>query len=367
MRNLLLIGLFILACSFYTLEDTTNKLKLWHTEETTFQMSMLGENNGNSGRGFHYQAVIRDNDGAPKASENVELQFSLIPEIGLQATWQETQMSTTSAFGVFSVTIGKGIKSGGTAAEYKDVDFGAHDYWLKVELKENGSWVELGTSKIPSAPYAEVATKAQNVAGIPVGSIMPFAGPKENIPEGWKLCDGSLLSRTENTALYSAIGTAWGAGNGTTTFHIPDLRSMFLRGVDHGRALDPDRGDRGPMRAGGNTNDKVGSFQYHRLAAHKHTGETNAAGHHEHLVENRPYTGGGYPLFWQSPSRSGDHSGYTHDMIDASHPHFDNPSRKGGTVHARGAGTHKHTFTTHLSGGNETRPVNAYVNYIIKL
>ncbi len=45
----------------------------------------------------------------------------------------------------------------------------------------------------------------------------------QTLPTGWLLCDGSAVSRTAYAALFSAIGTTWGAGDGSTTFNVPDL------------------------------------------------------------------------------------------------------------------------------------------------
>lgn len=67
----------------------------------------------------------------------------------------------------------------------------------------------------------------------PVGAMMNYAGasaPNAN----YKICDGSAISRTTYSALYSAIGTAFGTGDGFTTFNIPDARGRVLAGPDSG-------------------------------------------------------------------------------------------------------------------------------------
>lgn len=64
---------------------------------------------------------------------------------------------------------------------------------------------------------------------LPAGLIFAYAG--SSIPTGWLDCDGSAVSRTTYADLFTAIGTTWGAGDGSTTFNIPDLRSATLRGV----------------------------------------------------------------------------------------------------------------------------------------
>lgn len=74
---------------------------------------------------------------------------------------------------------------------------------------------------------------------IPPGAIMPFAGP--NQPDGWLICDGGQVSRTTRAALFAAIGTRYGPGNGSTTFNLPDLRGEFVRGWDQGRGIDAGR------------------------------------------------------------------------------------------------------------------------------
>lgn len=60
-------------------------------------------------------------------------------------------------------------------------------------------------------------------------------------PIGYLVCDGSAVSRTTYPELYNAIGNLYGAGNGTTTFNLPDFRGEFVRGVDDGRGVDPGR------------------------------------------------------------------------------------------------------------------------------
>ena len=63
---------------------------------------------------------------------------------------------------------------------------------------------------------------------LPVGIVQAFAGT--TIPSGWLLCDGSAVSRTDYAALYAVIGTTYGAGNGSTTFNLPNLTNKFIQG-----------------------------------------------------------------------------------------------------------------------------------------
>src|SRR5690348_1959766 len=67
-----------------------------------------------------------------------------------------------------------------------------------------------------------------------VGEIRMFAGTFA--PVGWNLCDGTLLSISEYSVLYSVIGPVWG-GNGTTNFAVPDLRGRLPVGQGQGAGL----------------------------------------------------------------------------------------------------------------------------------
>lgn len=64
---------------------------------------------------------------------------------------------------------------------------------------------------------------------VPAGIMQMFAG--NTIPAGWLLCDGSAVSRTDYAKLFSAIGTTWGAGDGSTTFNLPNTIDRFAEGA----------------------------------------------------------------------------------------------------------------------------------------
>ena len=72
-------------------------------------------------------------------------------------------------------------------------------------------------------------------AAIPVGFVGPYAG--SSAPNGWLFCDGSAVNRTAYAALFSAIGTTYGPGDGSTTFNLPDLRGRAPIGVGQGSGL----------------------------------------------------------------------------------------------------------------------------------
>ena len=241
---------------------------------------------------------------------------------------------------------------------------------------------------------------------LPSGSITAFAG--SSAPDDWLICDGRAISRTIYSDLFSAIGTTHGSGDGSTTFNLPDYRGTFLRGrvnistftgsgtaslnqatfTNHGinrtgfrirlssgtlsglaastdyfaivvdantlafattqaNALsntrtaisgansavivqweDPDAANRIAMNTGGNTGNAVGSVQTDGFASHNHI------------------------------------EGFAGVNSNASYGVTTAPS---GNINTQsGTNTANHPFTS-STGGNETRPKNVYINYIIKI
>ena len=74
---------------------------------------------------------------------------------------------------------------------------------------------------------------------IPAGQVSHFA--MASAPSGWLKADGALVNRVTYAALYAAIGIVFGAGDGSTTFNVPDMRGSFARGLDSGKGLDTGR------------------------------------------------------------------------------------------------------------------------------
>ena len=77
--------------------------------------------------------------------------------------------------------------------------------------------------------YKSVGDYIDAADGFPVGGMIPYGGA--SAPTGWLLCDGSAVSRTTYYALFQAIGTGWGAGDGSTTFNLPDAIGAAPVGV----------------------------------------------------------------------------------------------------------------------------------------
>lgn len=114
----------------------------------------------------------------------------------------------------------------------------------------------------------------------PAGRIEAF-GLEVSVPPGYVVCDGRAVSRTDYAALFQRISTTYGAGNGTTTFNVPDLRGRAAFGADNMGGVDAGR-----LSAAGGITGAVGSsggtetvtLTEAQLAAHDHTGSTGTAG-----------------------------------------------------------------------------------------
>jgi hypothetical protein len=180
---------------------------------------------------------------------------------------------------------------------------------------------KLGDNSVNSVKIANGTVLAEDlVAAVqqalcPPGTIMAYAG--DNAPSGWALCNGAAYTRSTHAALFAVIGTRFGEPS-STSFRVPDFRGRFLRGVAGSAGLDPDKNGRTAMNAGGAVGNEVGSVQGHAFQSHSHSYFQPVSGERD--------SGGSFTIVgWDSTAQTG----------------------------ASGTST-------------ETRPVNAYVNYIIK-
>jgi phage-related tail fiber protein len=94
-----------------------------------------------------------------------------------------------------------------------------------------------GPVAVPAGASGSEAGQVQEVA--PAGEVRWFA--RNTAPTGFLKANGALVSRTTYAALFASIGTTFGAGDGSTTFALPDMRGEFPRGWDDGRGVDSGR------------------------------------------------------------------------------------------------------------------------------
>lgn len=167
----------------------------------------------------------------------------------------------------------------------------------------------------------------------PVGSTISYAG--STAPTGWLLCDGTAVSRTTYAALYAVVGDRFGIGDGSTTFNLPDLRGRFVRGWSNQSTNDPDRFSRIAMNPGGATGNNVGSVQGDATAKN---GLALADPGHSHVERGNGNTQGGTAI---TNMANGDR-----ESASSTNPATSN--------------------ITLGDGDAETRPLNVYLNFIIK-
>ena len=97
------------------------------------------------------------------------------------------------------------------------------------------------------------------ITPILTGMVAPFGA--SSAPFGWLACNGLAHSRTTYAKLFAVIGETFGAGDGSTTFNMPELRGEFVRGLDDGRGVDSGRA--------------LGTAQADMFKAHTHTYNDN--------------------------------------------------------------------------------------------
>ena len=113
----------------------------------------------------------------------------------------------------------------------------------KLELKTTTGGTSAAKMTIAANGTVTLATPLPVASGgtgsssgiVASGDVKMFAGA--SIASGWLACDGALVSRSTYSALFTAIGTAWGAGDGSSTFALPDLRGRAPIGVGTGASL----------------------------------------------------------------------------------------------------------------------------------
>lgn len=199
-----------------------------------------------------------------------------------------------------------------------------------------------GQATTAAAGIMEVATLAEALAGssaaaaltpstgdalrVPVGAILDYAAAAsgQNFPDHYRPCDGREMFRVAFPSLFALIGTTYGAGNGSTTFNLPDLRRRVVAGA----------GGMATPRLG-NTVGTVGGSEQRTLAEsqmprHSHAATTGAAGTHRHTIP-----------------------------VARDHPHLAAPagnesySPDGTAVNTSSAGAHTHTVSVGYAGAGQ--------------
>jgi microcystin-dependent protein len=227
----------------------------------------------------------------------------------------------------------------------------------------------------------EYATYSQLTAAVPSGSIVDW--PSSSVPTGWLLCDGSAVSRAGYAALFAVIGTLYGAGDGSTTFNVPNCQGRFTLGkaaagtgstlagtggsLDHTHTLPAHHhamgtgADLNITTSGsvGSNSSTTGVSINSTNTDHTHSGTTASGGIHDHQTYSmggnhlRPYNGVNQDAL--GGGTNGTVGTATRTSSDGSHTHtFTTGPVSAGASHVHGVTDAGHTHTipghTHASG-----------------
>jgi len=172
-----------------------------------------------------FQGILRDGTGNPVVNGSYSVAFIIydaatgVPP-ATDILWSETRSVTTSN-GLFSVHLG-------ASNPIPDSVFEDTSVWLGITVPPDPEMTP--RQQLVSVGYSFRSNKLDGpLGGTPVGSIVAYGGTAA--PTGWLLCDGSAVSRTIYDDLFAILGTTYGAGDGSTTFNLPDLRQRFPLGL----------------------------------------------------------------------------------------------------------------------------------------
>lgn len=170
-----------------------------------------------------HQGRLVDSLGAPENGGHT-LRVELFDQATGGTSLHQEDLPVTLSDGYYAVVLGA------NGANPLDVADFAGDVWLELTIDPPAS--PLGPrERLTDTPRAVQASDGL----LPAGTVI--ASASTTTPSGWLPCDGAAVSRTTYASLFTAIGTTFGAGNGSTTFNVPDLRGRVAAGTGQGTGL----------------------------------------------------------------------------------------------------------------------------------
>lgn len=254
---------------------------------------------------------------------------------------------TNNSLVLFDGTSGKKVKGNNAVvtaqglALLDDVDATANRATIGLNQVNNTSDLDKPVST-PQKVYIQEA--------VGTGAVQMFA--RATAPPGWLKTNGAAISRTTYAALFAAIGTVFGAGDGSNTFNLPDLRGEFLRSWDDARGID---GSRSFGSWQGGANELHSHTATAATDAHTHTfsATTSSDGSHVHPMSGASGSGSNFYVALQDTVKATVNTGAA-----GAHTHT-----VGGTTSSE---THTHTISVAQQGGTESRPRNIALLTCIK-
>lgn len=206
-----------------------------------------------------------------------------------------------------------------------------------AQLAEANAEAAAATAQAQALLAADAADRAEDAAAEagdltallaflwPVGGQLAFPGT--SAPTNFLKENGAAVSRTTYSALFAVIGTTFGAGDGSTTFNLPESRGEFVRGLDDGRGVDSGRA--------------LGTAQSEMIGPHSHTATIDSGGAHTHTYGPKTSVYGA--------------NGQSYSDF---RPAAGDSNRSTVTLTTTSNGSHTHTITINNNSGTENRPRN---------
>lgn len=167
---------------------------------------------------------------------------------------------------------------------------GPSDDFLIRELENIKRTMQQIQSSVPRSVY-DIAT--QITAGLPIASVIPYAGAAA--PTGWLMADGTAVSRETYADLFEVIGTDYGAGDGSTTFNLPNLKGRVPVGQDSSQSEFNTLGKTGGTKTHTLTVDQMPSHA-HSTPSHSHSFSGSDSHSHSMTFRSPGGVGGVGPL-----------------------------------------------------------------------
>lgn len=252
---------------------------------------------------FSYQAVVRDLSNNLVIGTTVGVQITLRQ---LNATgsnvFRETHTPVTNGAGLISLEIGTGTNVNGSLSA---IDWEAGPYFIQQQIDPAGgnNYTIEGTTQLLSVPYslyaassgraktAEVADQANALSAgaagaisVPIGTILPYAGPAGSVPSGWLLCDGTSYEASAYPLLEDLLRKPGGGylyDSESGRFKVPDLRGKVPAGFDVNQTEFGELGIDG--------GEKEVTLNKDQMPRHNHGGSTSTDGAHSHKLGTRGF------------------------------------------------------------------------------
>ncbi|ENY76583.1 putative tail fiber protein [Pseudomonas putida TRO1] len=289
------------------------------------------------------KADYQDGDG----TQHYLVELASVDAAGVVTDLRQWQPITSSLMNHFAAKVGDYPDLRARATTKEDVDLGNLPNAKSDDPNSDSSDI-LATTKALKAALAMVEDSL-------VAQVAFFDLPAP--PNGWLRANGAAVSRTEYARLFAKIGTRHGAGNGVSTFNLPDARGLFFRALsdgaitDAGRALGSVQGEETRSHSHSATSGAAG--------AHTHQASSDVRGEHTHQVKEGEVNG---VVATGEVLTSGDDLttgivAYSTTSSAGQHSH---------TITVTGVSDHAHPITVNATGGSETRPQNIAFNAFIK-